>query len=100
MSVAVRPTRTSSFVRGLRRVPFMVGLSLGFLGLMVFVFLFADLIATHDVTAQDLTNRLKRPAILGGRRSSCWAPTNSAAISTAGSSTPFAPRCWSPSWVR
>lgn len=66
MTVAVTPSRTSAIFRGLRRVPFGVGLSLAFLGLMFFVFLFADLIATHDITTQDLTNRLRRPAILGG----------------------------------
>lgn len=66
MTVAVQPTRARRLLGGLRRVPFAVGLSCGFLALMVFVFLFADLIVTHDVTAQDLTNRLKRPALLGG----------------------------------
>ncbi len=66
MTGAAAPTRTARFVRGLRRVPVGVGLSLAFLALMFLVFVFADLIATHDVTSQDLTNRLRRPAILGG----------------------------------
>jgi peptide/nickel transport system permease protein len=51
---------------GLRRLPLGVLLSFAFLGLMLFVFVFADLIATHDVTRQDLANRLRRPALLGG----------------------------------
>jgi peptide/nickel transport system permease protein len=66
MTVAVRPSATMRLFAGLRRVPFAVGLSFAFLGLLVFVFLFADLLATHDITAQDLTQRLKRPALLGG----------------------------------
>ena len=52
--------------RKFAKYPPLVLMCFGFIALMLFVAVFADLIAPKAHTAQDLLNRLKAPAFLGG----------------------------------
>lgn len=49
-----------------KRWPLIVIIALGFLAIIAFVFIFADLIAPYDYRTQSLLNRLKPPVFMGG----------------------------------
>tara|TARA_R110000787_G_scaffold143488_1_gene257181 strand:+ start:73024 stop:73932 length:909 start_codon:yes stop_codon:yes gene_type:complete len=48
------------------RWPPIVIIALGFLAIIAFIFIFADLIAPYDYRTQSLLNRLKPPVFMGG----------------------------------
>ena len=59
---ATNITAAPTLVRRLRfRVPLLVAFGLGWLGLMVFTAVFADVIRPYDVTQMDLSARLVGP---------------------------------------
>ncbi|MFN4282094.1 MAG: ABC transporter permease [Alphaproteobacteria bacterium] len=66
LAVATKPGVLSGLTRELARMPLLVLICAGFLAATLFVFLFADLLAPYHYAEQDLLNRLKPPAFLGG----------------------------------
>lgn len=50
------------------KYPFLVLVALAFVFIVLFVFMFAPLLAPYHYTTQDLPNRLKPPSYLGGPR--------------------------------
>ena len=59
-----------------RTLPPLVIISLGFIAIVTFIFIFAGVLAPKHYTTIDLINRLKPPSFLGGRNSTSWARTN------------------------
>lgn len=58
---AEHPSVATRFVKRLRRLPFSIGFSMVWLGAMVLVAVFADVLRPYGITAMNLTNRLALP---------------------------------------
>ncbi len=75
LTARIKPGILSGLTRELARMPVLVLICAAFLAATLFVFLFADLLAPYHYAEQDLLNRLKPPAFLGGT-SQYWLGTD------------------------
>lgn len=71
-----RPGRLSGLAFGLGRMPLAVALAVGWLGLMLFVTLFAQVIQPHAFEAISLLDRMKPPFPLEGFSPDHWLGTD------------------------
>ena len=70
----------SRYVRFARKYPPLVVASFVVIAIVLFVALFADVLAPYHYTTQNLLDRLKPPAFWADPRSTCSAPTSSDAM--------------------
>lgn len=66
MTLAVQGVPDTAIAERKAAMPLMIRLAVGWLGLMIFVAIFADFIAPYSYKAQDLLARFKPPTALGG----------------------------------